>query len=62
MREAIKVLSVVVLAIATIVTALAWIDDRPNQTTWLLRTIPVAVAIASLVVFLSIHTKKDSNT
>ena len=59
MREAIKVLSVVVLAIATIVVALAWIDDRPNQTTWLLRTIPVAIAAISLVAFLSIHLKKD---
>ncbi|WP_428306121.1 hypothetical protein [Lacipirellula sp.] len=59
MREAIKVLSVVVLAIAVIVTALAWIDDRPNQTTWLLRTIPIAVAVASVIVFLSMHFKKD---
>lgn len=59
MHELKKVVSVVVFTAAAITASIAWIDDRPNSTTWLFRTIPIAIAIGAIGVFLWLHRRRD---
>jgi hypothetical protein len=59
MHESIKAICVVVIVAAVITGSVAWIDDRPNTTTWVLRTIPVAITIVALSVFLWLHGRRD---
>jgi hypothetical protein len=56
LREFIKVICVVVLAVAVIVAAIAW-AERPTPDVWLRRVIFSALATAAFVVFLAIHFK-----
>jgi hypothetical protein len=59
MHESIKTICVVVIIAAVITASVAWIDDRPNSTTWLLRTIPIALTIIAIGLFLWLHWKRD---
>jgi hypothetical protein len=59
MREFSKVMCVLVLMVSAIAAAIAWIDDRPNSTTWLFRTIPAVVAVLALGMFLRLHWQRD---
>jgi hypothetical protein len=59
MGESKKAICVLVLMAAVIAASVAWIDDRPNRTTWLFRTIPVAIAIIAVVVLLWAHWRRD---
>jgi hypothetical protein len=59
MRETVKVVCVLFVIAAIMTSALAWADDRPNQTTWVLRLAPIAVAIFALIVFLRLHFQRD---
>jgi hypothetical protein len=59
MREFVKVASVLVLLAAVVTAAIAWIDNRPNQTTWALRIAPVALGLVALVIFLRLHFQRD---
>jgi hypothetical protein len=60
MYESIKAVCVVVIMAAAITAAVAWGDDRPDTTTWLFRTIPIAIALIAIAIFLSVHWKRDS--
>ncbi len=59
MREFLKgTLCVVVLA-GFVVSAFAWIDDRPNQQTWLLRLGGLAISLLALGLFCKVHFRRD---
>src|SRR4051812_19887001 len=59
MYESIKAVSVLVIFVAVITAAVAWMMDRPDSTIWLLRTIPIALTIVAAAVFLWVHWKRD---
>lgn len=59
MAEFVKVACVVVLMFAGTAAAVAWFDDRPSETTWLLRVGGGLLSIAALGVFLAIHFRRD---
>jgi hypothetical protein len=59
MLESIKAILVVVIMAAVITASVAWIDDQPNSTTWLLRTIPIAITIIAIGVFLWLRWRRD---
>lgn len=59
MREFFKVSCVLVIGAAILTSACAWIADRPDQLTWILRISPIPIAILSLLLFLRLHYQRD---
>src|SRR5215208_825678 len=59
MHESIKAICILVIMAAAITASVAWIDDRPNTTTWVFRTVPVAITLVALAVFLWLHRRRD---
>ena len=59
MGESIKAICSLVMIIALIVAALAWFDDRPNQTLWILRVSAPLVVGLSLAAILKLHFRRD---
>lgn len=59
MREFLKVMCVVVLAIAAIVAAIAWFADKPDGMTWLFRIVSPIIAVVALVMFVRMDRQRD---
>jgi hypothetical protein len=59
MREFVKGACVLVILASLLTLALAWVDDRPNQTTHFLRFAPILLALIAFVVFLRLHYQRD---
>lgn len=59
MNESVKAVCVLFVIVAVITASIAWIDDRPNSTTWLFRTVPVVIAIIAIGVMLWMHWRRD---
>lgn len=60
MRESIKSFLALLFVVGIVVTAFTWHEDRPDQTTWMLR---IGVPIASLLILallLRIHLRRDT--
>jgi hypothetical protein len=59
MGESTKAVSAFVMIIASIATAVAWIADRPDATTWAFRIGSPLLALASLGFILKLHARAD---
>jgi hypothetical protein len=59
MGESVKALCSLFMIVAAIVSAVAWFDDQPNQTTWILRIASPLVAVSSLAALLKLHLRSD---
>jgi hypothetical protein len=59
MREFVKDSCLLVGIIAIVVAAVAWLDDRPDPTTWLIRALSTGVGALAFVVFGVMDFKKD---
>lgn len=59
MGESFKAICSLILVVAIIVTAVAWIDDRPNGTTWAMRLGGPAIALVLLAVLVKLQRRKD---
>ena len=59
MREALKVLCVVVFMFATPAAAVAWTDPQPTLTVWMVRCACPVLSILSIAGFLKIHFRLD---
>jgi hypothetical protein len=59
MREALKVLSVVVLLFAAPAAAVAWFDNRPNMIVHLMRYGCPVLCVLAFAIFLKIHFRAD---
>ena len=59
MNESIKAVCVVMIMAAAITAAIAWGFDKPNTTTWLFRTIPLAIGIVAVAVLLRLEWRRD---
>jgi hypothetical protein len=59
MREAIKVMWVVVFMIAAPAAAIAWIDDPPSTTAWVFRIGCPVLSVLGIGAFLKMHFRAD---
>ncbi|MCE9603872.1 MAG: hypothetical protein K8U03_03115 [Planctomycetia bacterium] len=59
MSESIKAICVAMLMAGAITSGIAWTEERPTDLVWLCRFGGAAAAVASLVVFLYVHFRKD---
>lgn len=59
MRESIKVTLVLTFIVAAIIAAIAWMDDRPSQLTWIGRFSLSCLAVATLGLFFKMHFRAD---
>lgn len=60
MGESIKALCSLFMIVAAIVAAVAWFDEQPNQTTWIVRVSSPLVAVLSLAALLKLHLRRDA--
>lgn len=59
MGESFKAVISLFMIIALIVALFAWIEDRPDQTTWIVRGASLVVAALMLTVLLKLHFRRD---
>jgi hypothetical protein len=59
MGESFKAVVSLFVIIALIVALIAWIEDRPDQTTWIVRASSLAVAAALVAVLIKRHFRRD---
>lgn len=59
MGESTKVACVLILSVSAIATALAWIAEKPDATTWSFRIGGPVISLLSLGLFLKIHFRRD---
>ncbi|MDB5335301.1 MAG: GTP-binding protein LepA [Planctomycetaceae bacterium] len=59
MSESIKAICGLFIIVAGIVALFVWTDDRPDQTTWILRGSTIVVTALSLAVILRLHFRRD---
>ncbi|MGA2059258.1 MAG: hypothetical protein ABSG67_02160 [Thermoguttaceae bacterium] len=55
MRESLKAIGILVFLILGVATLVVWLDDRPDNTTWILRL--AFPAVAGLVIYMTTHIK-----
>jgi len=60
MREFIKGVCIVLIAAGGFVGALAWVNDRPEDSTWIYRFAGPTVAFVGLAWFLVVHFQRDA--
>jgi hypothetical protein len=59
MGESFKAMCVLVLIVAALVAAVAWIDEQPSSTTWIVRIGMPLLAVLALAVVLKLHFRTD---
>ncbi len=59
MGESTKSTCALLMIVSAVTAALAWMDDRPDLTTWLLRICGLIVATLSLCLILTLHFRND---
>lgn len=59
MVESVKALLSLFMIVAGMTAALAWFEDQPDQTTWILRISGPLVALLTLTVLLGLHFRRD---
>ena len=60
MGESTKAICSIFMIIGLVVAALAWFDDRPNQTLWIFRVSAPLVVGLSLAAILKLHFRRDT--
>ena len=59
MGESVKATCALLSIVALLVSAVAWYEDQPGQTTWIVRIAAPVVGLLSLVVLLLVHFRRD---
>ena len=59
MGESVKATCALLSIVALLVSAVAWYEDQPGQTTWIVRIASPVVGLLSLVVLLLVHFRRD---
>lgn len=62
MNEFLKATCIVILLFGAPTAAVVWADDRPTETTWVIRVVASCLSVGALALFLKLHFRHDKAT